>query len=252
MYVPVEKNPFIGTLRVKVGEKGTQVKQFDKLSMANPETVKQWDVPGTYALVEVEVNDGLGSPPDDSFVATKMRRLDGSQEFPFKVDEVISDLKRKYDDHLREQARPIDTGMAKAAADALKDRKATGPRERSDLMFVTWMSDTERLRVHFRTTITDGEYQYANGIKIDVGNVRSTAPAGVAAPPRLPNGLKYGKQFGVELGLAFEVSKSGKVEKILTLPLEAFQKNLQQPAVFGPRQAGATRAMPVLPPPPKP
>src|SRR5258706_9851538 len=76
VYVPVEKNPLIGRLNIRIGETGTQVKAFDKLSMANAGTLKQWDVPGTYALVEVEVNDGLGSPPDDSFVATKMRRLD--------------------------------------------------------------------------------------------------------------------------------------------------------------------------------
>lgn len=239
VYVPVENNPLIPRLNIRIGEKGSQVKAFDRLSMASPETVKKWDVPGTFALVEVEVNDGLGSPPDDSFVATKMRRLDGTAEFPLKVDEVIADLRRKYDDHLRETAGPVDEAMAKAAAAALKDRKPTGPRERRDVMFVTWLPETDRLRVHFRTIMTDGEYQYANGIKIDLGGAIPTmkAGSGVTAPSRLPNGLKYGKQFGVEFGLAFEVAKSGKVEKTLALPMESFQKNLQQPAVFGPPPA---------------
>jgi hypothetical protein len=233
IYVPVEKNAFIGTLNIRIGEKGSQVKQFDKLSMANPETVKQWDVPATFALVEVEVNEGLGSPPDDGFVATKMRRLDGTAEFPFKLGEVISDLRRKYDDHAREQARSVDEAMVRVSLDAIKDRKATGPRERNDVMFVTWMPDAERLRVHFRTSISDGEYQYANGIKIDVG--RTTAPAfrPTSLSSRLPEGLRYGKQFGVEYGMAFEVSKSGKIEKTAVLPLETFQKTIQQPRVFG-------------------
>src|SRR5262249_22234462 len=102
--------------------------------------------------------------------------------------------------------------------------------------------ETERLRVHFRTTIADGEYQYANGIRIDTGPatmaVNRPAPTSVAS--RLPNGLRYGKQFGVEFGLGFEVSKSGKIEKTQALALESFQKTIQQPPGFGQRSAIAT------------
>ena len=39
----------------------------------------------------------------------------------------------------------------------------------NDLMYVTCMPDTERLRVHFRTNITDGEYKFANDIRVDLG-----------------------------------------------------------------------------------
>src|SRR5262249_40937431 len=118
---------------------------------------------------------------------------------------------------------------------------------RKDLMFVTWMPETERLRVHFRTIMTDGEYQYANGIKIDLGSAPATMKAGpgVTAPPRLPNGLKYGKQFGVEFGLGFEGSKRGKRKKPLPLRIDIFKRNLQQPPVFGPRATGAMSTAPV-------
>ena len=229
VYVPVKENPFIGSLNIAVGDKGEK-RKFDRLSLANPVTVKQWDVAGKYALVEIEVNGGLGSPATDSFVATKMRKLDGTADFPLKVEEIIAELQSKYDLHIKDQARQLDTAMEKAGADLLKDKKATGPRERTNVVFVTWLPEAERLRVHFRSTMVDGDYKYANGVKIEVGQPGPGAPA-----PLVPNGLRYGTQFGIEFGAAFEVSKSGKVERMLTLPPASFQRELPMPPAFRPR-----------------
>jgi hypothetical protein len=247
IYVPVEQNATIGGLTLPVGDGGEKVK-FDKLSMANLPTLKQWGIDTPYALVEVEVNGGRGSPVSDGFVATKMRRLDGSADFPFKLDDVISDLRKRYDDYLRDQARQLDEGMEKAAAAAIKDKKSTGPRERTDLMFVTWLPEAQRVRVHFRTQVADGDYKYVNGINVELSAPQAVPPKrpGNATVP-LPNGLRYGKQFGIELGMAYEIGKTGKVEKTMTLALETFQRDLQQPTIFNRRGVARTMAVPIRP-----
>lgn len=251
VYVPVKENPLIGSLIMNVGQKGER-KRFDNLGMANPLTLKQWDIQGKYALVEVEVNGGLGGPPEDAFVATKMRQLDGTKEFPFKLEAVIEELKQKYAQQVKDQFRQLDSEMEKAAGESIKDRKATGPRERADLMFITWMPDTQRLRVHFRSTIMDGEYKYAGGVNIDTGIRRSvamravpTARAGMGrgGSAGLPYGLRYGTQFGIEFGTAYEVSTTGKIEKTLTLPIQRFKREIKEPSVFPGRAGYGTARM---------
>jgi hypothetical protein len=102
--------------------------------------------------------------------------------------------------------------------------------------------------------ISDGAYQYENGINIDLG-----LPAGKPAAPRAgpaskaPNmGLRYGTQFGIEFGAAYEVSRSGKLERTLTLPMETFQREIKDPGYFRGR-AGARipRGTFALPPQPR-
>jgi hypothetical protein len=247
VYVPVKENPLIGSLNIAVGDKGER-KRFDNLSMANPQTLSQWDIKGKYALVEIDVNGGLGSPAADALVATHMRQLDGTKEFPFKLEELIEDLQKKYDQQLKDQVRQIDAAMEKAASEAINDGKATGPRERVQVMYVTWISETERLRIHFRTTIMDGNYKYAGGVNVDFGarTIASRPPvrATAMANPPLPNGLRQGKQFGIEFGTAFEISKTGKIEKTLSLPIESFQRDLQGPQLFN-NGVGTRRGGPV-------
>jgi hypothetical protein len=233
IYLPVEDKPAISFLYLPVGEKGER-KRFDKLSLASTDTLKPIGIRAKYALVEVEVNAGLGSPASDSFAATKIKLLDGSMEYPLEVEKSVEELRKKYDDYLRDEGRKIDAAIVEAAEKYLKDEKPTGPRERSDLMFLTWMPDSERLRVHFRTRIFDGAYKYAGGLNIDLGPAvpaKVTKPGDIP-PPRLPNGLRYGKQYGIEFGAAYEVSKSGKLERTLILPIESFQNDLPMPKVF--------------------
>jgi hypothetical protein len=233
VYVPADKNPMLPSLDLPVGPKA-ELKQFKNLSLASPDTVKPFDVDAKYALVEVEVNGGLGSPACESFAATKMTRLDGSKEYPFEVAKVVEELRKKYDEYLRDNAQIIDAAMVEAGEKYLKEEKATGPRERSELMFLTWLPESQRLRAHFRTQVVDGAYKYAAGLNIELGpTVPPTSRPGNLPAARLPNGLRYGKQFGIEFGMAYEVSKSGELGKTLVLPIEAFEKELPMPKVFG-------------------
>ncbi len=234
VYVPVVDNATMQNLRIALPEGKSQV--FPKLAMASPNTVKQWGVTAPYTLVEVEVNNGSGSPVEDAFVATNMKVLDGSKEFPIKIADVIADLRKEYEKHLTEKSRDIDAAMDDAAKKFLKDAKPTGPRAKNTLMFVTWMAETEHLQVRFLTKITDGAYRYANGIKIEFAPPPlPPAPpqGGIAPPPRLPNGLKYGTEFGIEYGVAFEVNKTGKTDRIRTMEIKSFSNELKQP-VLGP------------------
>src|SRR5262249_17468831 len=91
MYVPVtSENRIIMNLQVSVGEKGDCVQVYPLLNRANPKTVQQWNIGPAYALVEVEFNNGQGSPAQEGFVATKMTRLDNTKAYPLDVTAAIA------------------------------------------------------------------------------------------------------------------------------------------------------------------
>jgi hypothetical protein len=133
-YVPTTENPQVTGLSIPVGEEGKS-EVYPALNVANQRSVLPWGVTSPFSLVEVTVNSGLGSPAQDCMVATSFKVLDGSKEYPLKVTAVIGDLKKRYADFLK--AQDIDKAMSDLAAKTLKDRKPTGPRETSDLMYVT-------------------------------------------------------------------------------------------------------------------
>jgi hypothetical protein len=232
VYVQVEQNPGVGNLMLPVGD-GKQRKRFDRLSLATPATVKQFGLDGGFALVEIEVNGGLGSPADDSFAATRITRLDSAKDYPLHLPDVMKSVRAKYDEHQKDSAKRIDEGLTEAAQKAIGSQKPTGPREREELQFVIWDNATGKLRVHFRTRITDGAYQYAGGVNIELGPAATpAAKPGTLPPQRLPNGLRYGKQFGVEFGMAYVISKDGRIERSLPLPQVAIAKDLPRPPIF--------------------
>jgi hypothetical protein len=247
VYVPAEGKAILTGLQVATGEKGGGRKLYPKLNMADPKTVKQWEITMPAAvLVEVEVNDGLGAPADQSFVATKMKVVEGTREFPLKVADTLAAMRKRYEAYLKEQDRAIEEGMTKAQKEALKDQKPTGPREKSELVYLSWLPQTERLVVRFRLRITDGAYQYGGGaapgpfpLPVPPGPPRKEdkqAPAPVPETPRAPPpppprgmGARWGTSFGVELGVGYEVSKDGSVATIEVLPPETFKQVLPPP-----------------------
>jgi hypothetical protein len=225
VYLPTLERPQITNLQVPVGEKG-QKRTYPALNMANSGGVAPVGVKASYALVRVQVNSGEGSPPGDSFVATDIKPLDGTKEYPLRVAEVIADLRKRYAAYLQEQDKAINEAMDASKKKALKDRKATGPREKHDVMYVTWSNERERLRVHFRTRVTDGEYKYTDG---GVRRGPVLQKDGVRPLPAQMPRYRYGTTFGVELGTAYEVSKQGELVRTAVLPLQAFQHVLPPP-----------------------
>jgi len=242
VYVPVERDPLITNLTLPVGEKGDRKAVFPSLSMADPKTVKAAGVKAAYALVEVEVNGGEGTPAGEGFVATRIKVLDGSKAYPLDVATVVETVRTTHAGYAKGRAAAVADGLDAARRKALGDAKATGPRETADLMFVTWLAAPERLRVTFRTTVTDGAYRYGNGVApLDPPALPVVPAGGRPAPPRPPDGVRFGTSFGVEYGRAYEVSKAGEVVRTETLPVEGFHKVLPPPPAADRR----------IPPPPR-
>lgn len=227
---PNAPQPVISNLQVPVGDKGEK-KVYPALDIARPANVQGFGVTQKYSLVEVVVNDGLGSPSNDSFVATSIKVLDGTQNFPIKTTEVIEDLKKRYTAFLKDQANVIERQLGEAGKKALKERKATGPREQSDLMFVTWMPQEQRLHVHFRTRVSDGSYNTVQG------GPEKVPPFGGKLKQQPPRDfrMKTGVTFGVEFGMAYEVGRDGRLAATRALPFQAFQEELRIP-LGGPRE----------------
>ncbi len=246
VYVPTPESPQITNLRVKTADGGEQM--YPALNMANPRTVTPWGVTQPYSLVEVEVNSGKGSPADMSFVGTSFKVLDGTKEFPLKATQVVNQLKKSYADWQKDHAKKIDGALAEVQKSALKDKKPTGPREKSDLLYLTWLPESQRILAHFKTRISDGSYTEVQGgvpfpprplpLPPGKGKVKGLreAPRPMARPAR-PGffKVKVGTTFGVEFGMAYEVDKDGKVVKIEHLPIQSFTQVIQPPPGIGPR-----------------
>jgi hypothetical protein len=237
MYVPAVGKVLIPRLSVDVGEKPGKKKEYDNLGMANAAEVKRWGITVPYALVEVEVNDGLGAPAQEGFVATKMKRLDGTAKYPLKVPDVVESMRKRYQAHVKDQQKKIDAELVAVQGKILKGRKVTGPRETNELMYMTWLPSSERMRIAFRTRISDGAYQYTGG-----GVRRGPFPLpppprpgqpGATAfrppPPPIEFKVRFGVTFGVELGMAYEVDRAGKLVATQELLPEGFHQELPPP-----------------------
>ncbi len=257
IYVPVEQraDAIIFDLNVPAGEKGNLTQRYPLLNMANARTVKKWNIDASYALVEVEVNNGEGSPAGESFAATKMTRLDGTKDYPLNVTETVASMKKRYAEWKNEQKDKLDEAMLDSQKKALKDRKPTGPRETQELMYMTWDAEAKRLRVSFRTTMSDGAYVFVGGgiqrdpfpLPVPPGKRLPPPPGapplpqGFAAfppPPPFEQRVRTGTSFGIEFGMAYEVTPTGKLDRTLTLPAQAFVNELPVPPRIGPRGPG--------------
>jgi hypothetical protein len=229
-------------LQVPAGEKGN-VQIFPSLDMANPKSVAPWGIKQPYSLVEVQVNNGQGSPAGDSFVATNMKVLDGTRDHPIQTTEVVQNLKKRYAEYVKEKSKAIEAAMTEAAAKYLKRRKSTGPREQNELMFLTWMPESKTLIAHFRTKVSDGAYSWVEGggirrfplppPKMDPNNPFLSA---FPPPPPPKFKIKVGTTFGVEFGMAYEVRLAGGLKAVQTqVPLfQSFVQELPPPPRFVP------------------
>ena len=97
-------------------------------------------------------------------------------------------------------ADAIEGTFEKAVRSALPGA-AEGKREETLATYVTWLPEAERLRVECRYRLTDGEYRYGRGV---------VPQSGEAAGDQ--NGMRYGRQAGVTVTLAFEADKTGRLE----------------------------------------
>lgn len=259
VYVPTtDTPPLISNLQIPVGDKGEKA-VYPALNMANPKSVLPWAITQPYTLVEVDVNTGRGSPAGDSFVGTSFRALDGSNDYPLKVAEVIKKLKTAYNDYYLKNDREFSKALTEHGQKVLNGKAPTGPRERKDLMYVTWLTDSQTMRVHFKTTLTDGAYTITNPggpirpidpppLKLPPKKVSAESLVLRVAPPRKDFPIKTGTTFGIEFGLAYVVDKKGEVIRTETLAIETITQQINAPFI-GP--GGGPRPAPLPVPPAK-
>jgi hypothetical protein len=233
LYVPVAKKPLIGGLYVPVGTKGDASKRFNRLSTATPATVAHWGVNGPYALVEAEVNGGLGAPPGESFVATHLRTLDGTKEYPLQVSSVVGQLRREFQVYQRQQGDAVEKGLNEARAQLSPGHKVAPGREQTQTVFVTWLPETEQLRVVVKARIALKAYGPVRPAQPLLPTADGTRPA----EPASTDGLL----LGVELGMTYEVSKLGVLDANRPIWLHRFQKSFAAPL---PRQEAQSESDP--------
>jgi len=221
-----------------VGQKDVVLERFEGLGMATREALERSGVTRLYTLVRVEVNGGRGSPPTDRFVATKLEILDGSNEFPIRVADLVDKLKSESQTILAEKntRAAIEATMLKAEKLATKGEKPRGHRETAETTYVTWEPRSERLLVQINVRIADGVLRTGRGAEL-VHKGRSGAAEN--PPPRGPGSL-HGTVFGVETGVVFEVDKKGAELSRRILAAQPFVEVLPPPQV----QRGVPRPAP--------
>jgi hypothetical protein len=269
VYVPTQDNPMIRNLQVPVGDKGEKA-VYSALNLASPRSVLPWAVTQPYALVEIEVNSGRGSPAGDSFVATEIKVIENSKDLPLKVADVVRQVKARYEEYLSKQKDAIDKALKDAGEKALAGKTVTGPRERKDLMYLTWLADSNTMRVHFRTTISDGAYKTVTVVSPKLplrdppplppikgrpkvvppvdGAVAFIDPDDAFVLRIAPQNISYkiGTTFGIEFGQAYVVNAKGEVTGTETLAIETFTQQLTAPPGVG---LGGPRPLPLPVPP---
>ncbi len=232
VYVVVEKSPTFPQLEAPVGSTGER-QLFENLSLATTQTLRARGIRGEAVLVEVEVNGGRGSPPADAFVATKIRRLDGTAEFPARLVRLKARALERYQQWTSLEALRIESELEKALRKALGQRPVTGPREEAEAVYLTWLNKEQRYRIHFLTKITNGAFEYKGGIKIDF-SVPGGTQSGATTKVSRSTSLRCGTQAGVEFGRGFQITKDGEFDRIFDLPVQSFQEELNSKVNLGP------------------
>lgn len=236
VYVPTEDaNPMITNLTVPIGkDKNGGNMIFPKLHMASPKSVAGMGVMTQFTLVEVEVNNGLGSPENDSFTATKFKVLEGTNEYPLKVGQVLTQLKEDYAKYVKDQEPKINDEMRKAQQAALKEgQKPDGARNKKDIVYITWITQDNVLEVRFLSKISDGHYNLINVGGPNPGPFPLPVPP-IKDPKVPPLPLKPG-----------DLPPPPKADNPPPAPAPV-------PAKAAPAQAAPAQVAPALPPPPPP
>jgi hypothetical protein len=225
VYLPCEgKSEDASTITLPVGSIPGEERQFKDVCVATQASLKSLGFTAPYSLVEVEVNDGLGSPANaDKFKASQPRLLEGTDAYHLRVSDVVRDLKERYKAYLEGQRQEIDKAINHLAIDELKKQAPTGPRETSDQIYVTWVMERDFLRVEFRTRVVDGFFKYGKGIE------QGPTQLQFRRSPTQKRGSRYGTIIEAELGMIYEVSRAGDLERSEPVPLGISHQELPPP-----------------------
>jgi len=182
-------------LKLPVGEKGDK-QEFAVIFGDSRDAIKALGVSADYTLAEVEVNGGQGRPAtQEGFVVTGIRVLEGTRDYPLKTADVIKEARDRLTRDLKTRERAVEEALGKIAKRVLKkDQRPTGPRENKEVMYVTWIPETQRQLVCFRMEIADGSYSKVKTMW--TGPKAQQKVVTVSAGPRF--GLAYTVKYGAD------------------------------------------------------
>ncbi len=189
---------------------------------ANAADAKRWGITVPYALVEAEAHRGFTFHDGEGFVAKKMKRLDGTADYPLDLPSVVSRLRDRYQGHIEVRRKKTDSEMEAVKKEVLKGRAVTGPKRADELMYLTWLPDSKRVKVAFRSRFHDAALEEVT-FPLRYNHRRRGDPPAVG-----PNEIKVeqGVHFGVELGKAYEVDIKGNVVATHELPPKRFSEEI--------------------------
>ena len=215
--LPVIRGETGESATVEVGA-ATLPKKFENVLLANRSALAARNLAPTYSLVEVEVNGGLGSPATDRFVATGLRRLDGSRQMPMDlapaVDAALAKCKEQWP-AADAQARFDDAQRSALGA------QAHLIKEQRTIPFVTWLSNERQVQVTCTVSVSGRERKSGVGIVPD-------RPHDVQQTP-------YGKTFEVRWTARYLISQTGQITTAPGARLETFLSELPPPGGSGPQ-----------------
>jgi hypothetical protein len=207
-------------LDFSVGSSSGKEISFGPVRLASVGQIRELGGRNDYNLVEVEVNDGRGSAAYERFLASKIRFLDGSREFPLRVERVLSDLTKQAKAQRQEKVGEVEKTLAKAAREALGDKRPSEPLSENHFLYVTWLPVKEQLRAIFKRDIISGPHSHYDTYERRP-NDDPRKPQKVSTP--------CGPFFGVEIIQEYTADKTGTAITSAPLQLKSFTGKVPAP-----------------------
>jgi hypothetical protein len=193
-----------------------EYRQFASVCAADMSTANAHGVTAPFALAEIEVNGGDGSPlAATGFVATKIKVLNKTDAYKLDPAKIMSDAKGRFQKYKEMHAVEIESSISDAAKKDLGQKALTGPRESRDHALITWLPGSERVRISFQMVVVDGAYTITPQHKVGGFDTAMIVPA-----------VRSGTQIGVSGGMALEFNKDGSLASEKELPLNQFSREV--------------------------
>jgi len=192
-------------LVLPVGKEGKERRRFNSVELLSRPLLKGLGLRADFQLVEMVVNDGAGCCPyTTGFYASKITVLDKTEFFPVELGPQIDKLKKTFAALLSEKSEAINATLNKVQKSVIGDEKPTGPREDQDGILVTWVPESETVRVELTHRVTNSLSWKGSGTK-------KTKEAPGDLKRGAPSGRPFGITFGVDAKVVYTVTKKGGV-----------------------------------------
>src|SRR5687767_13384976 len=238
----LERVLYVGeNLKIPVASGPEKMKTYPRLSSGPSvyERLKaQGDLPGPICLVEVEVNDGLGSPKGaGSFVITRLKPVEVGPDFALKAVDALQESKRLHEEALASQKDEIERLVAPLRNELMarfeEMQKEAGVRrimrnggENNSFPWVLTRDQSREATYYYATWLQDHELLQVNWFSRHIEGDSATGSWHDGKSEVPPRWTAWGVAFGVEVGESYFFDKTGKLVEQRPLKVRAFQKVL--------------------------